>query len=177
MARPPYQPSLLRLLHGVTALLVLAAWLSGLIVYSRYDGRWGRLPFTPPGSWIDLHGQAGFLLLPLGLAFAAYALSLGRARLRRATNAMALAALVLAVATGKLMQEDWLRDGQLHHLAYSLHLAAWLLIGLAVVLHVGESLRLGGTPLLASMASTTLRPGDLPGDWPEQVRRFLKRRR
>ena len=88
---------------------------------------------------------------------------------------MALGALVLAVATGKLMQEDWLRDGQLHHLAYSLHLLAWLLIGLAVVLHVGESLRLGGMPLLASMASTSLRPGDLPGDWPGQVRRFLKR--
>ncbi len=175
MARPPYQPSLLRLTHGVTALLVLAAWLSGLFVYSRYDGRWGRLPFTPGGNWIDLHGQAGFLLLPLGLAFAAYALTLGRARLRRATNAMALGALVLAVATGKMMQEDWLRDGQLHHLAYSLHLVAWLLIGLAVVLHVGDSLRLGGTPLLASMASTSLRQGDLPGDWPGQVRRFLKR--
>ncbi len=175
MARPPYQPSLLRLTHGVTALLVLAAWLSGLIVYSRYDGRWGRLPFTPPGSWIDLHGQAGFLLLPLGLVFAAYALTLGRARLKRLTNSMALGALALAVATGKLMQEDWLRDGQLHHLAYSLHLVAWLLIGLAVVLHVGDSLRLGGTPLLASMASTTLRAGDLPGDWPAQLRRFLKR--
>jgi uncharacterized iron-regulated membrane protein len=131
MARAPYQPSLLRLTHGVTALLVLAAWLSGLFVYSRYDGRWGRLPFTPGGNWIDLHGTAGFLLLPLGLAFA----------------------------------------------AYSLHLVAWLLIGLAVVLHVGDSLRLGGTPLLASMASTTLRPGDRPGDWPEQVRRFLKRGR
>jgi hypothetical protein len=51
------------------------------------------------------------------------------------------------------------------------------LIGLAVVLHVGESLRLGGTPLLASMASTSLRPGDLPGDWPQQVRRYLKRGR
>ncbi len=177
MARAPYQPSLLRLTHGLTALLVLAAWLSGLFVYSRYDGRWGRLPFTPPGSWIDLHGQAGFLLLPLGLLFAAYALSLGRARLRRATNAMALGALVLAVATGKLMQEDWLREGQLHHLAYSLHLVAWLLIGLAVLLHVGESLRLGGMPLLASMASTSLRQGDLPGDWPGQVRRFLQRGR
>lgn len=122
---------------------MLAAWLSGLIVYSRYDGRWGRLPFTPPGSWIDLHGQAGFLLLPLGLVFAAYALTLGRPRLKRITNTMALGALALAVATGKLMQEDWLRDGQLHHLAYSLHLVAWLLIGLAVVLHLGDSLRLG----------------------------------
>ena len=177
MARPPYQPSLLRLLHGITALLVLGCWLSGLIVYSRYDGRWGRLPFTPGGNWIYLHGLAGFLLLPLGLAFAAYALSLGRPRLKRITNTMALGALGLAVATGKLMQEDWLRDGQLHHLAYSLHLVAWLLIGLAVLLHVGDSLRLGGVPLLASMANTSLRPGDRPGDWPEQVRRFWKRGR
>lgn len=177
MARPPYQPSLLRLLHGVTAVLVTGCWLSGLIVYSRYDGRWGRLPFTPAGNWIDLHGQVGWLLLPLGLAFAAYALTLGRPRLKRTTNAMALGALVLAVATGKLMDEDWLRDGVLHHLAYSLHLVAWLLIGLAVMVHVGDSLRLGGMPLLASMGSTNLRSGDLPGDWPAQIRRHLKRGR
>jgi hypothetical protein len=127
MAGGPYQPSLLRLLHAGTGLLVLGCWLSGLIVYSRYDGRWGRLPFTPAGNWIDLHGQAGFLLLPLGLAFAAYALSLGRPTLKRSTNAIALVALVLAVATGKLMNEVWLREG------------------------------------------------DLPGDWPGQVRRYLKR--
>lgn len=177
MARSSYQPSLLRLLHGGTALLVLGCWLSGLIVYSRYDGRWGRLPFTPPGNWIDIHGQVGWLLVPLALAFAAYALSLGRPRLRRSTNAMALLALTLAVGTGKLMNEDWLRDGELHHLVYGLHLMAWLLIGLAVVLHVGDSLRLGGWPLLASMASPTLRTGDLPGDWPAQIRRFLKRGR
>lgn len=30
----PYQPSLLRLLHGVTALLVPLAWMTGLLVYS-----------------------------------------------------------------------------------------------------------------------------------------------
>jgi hypothetical protein len=177
MARPPYQPSLLRLLHGVTAVLVLGCWLSGLIVYSRYDGRWGRLPFRPAGDWIDLHGLAGWLLLPLGLAFAAYALTLGRSRLKRTSNAMALGALGLAVATGKLMNEDWLRNGGLHHLAYGLHLLAWLLIGLAVLLHVGEGLRLGGAPLLASMARTAVRPGDRPGDWPTQVRRWLKRGR
>ena len=28
----PYQPSLLRLLHGATALLVPLAWLTGLVV-------------------------------------------------------------------------------------------------------------------------------------------------
>ena len=150
MARPPYQPSLLRLLHGVTAMLVLGCWLSGLIVYSRYDGRWGRLPFTPPGSWIDLHGLAGFLLLPLGLAFAAYALSLGRPRLRRSTNAMALGALALAVASGKLMDEDWLRDGQLHHLAYGLHL-----VGLAADRPGGAAAR-GRQPAAGGRAAAGL---------------------
>jgi hypothetical protein len=81
------------------------------------------------------------------------------------------------VATGKLMNEDWLRNGELHHLAYGLHLLAWLLIGLAVLLHVGESLRLGGVPLLASMASTAMRTGDRPGDWPAPVQRWLTRGR
>jgi hypothetical protein len=176
MARP-YQPSLLRLLHGGTALLVLGCWLSGLIVYSRYDGRWGRLPFTPAGNWIDLHGQSGVLLLLLALPFAAYALSLGRARLRRASNAVALAALALAIGSGKLMDEDWLRDGELHHVVYGLHLLAWVLIGLSVLVHLGASLRLGGWPLLASMASPALRKGDLPGDWPGQLGRFLHRGR
>jgi hypothetical protein len=157
--------------------LVLGCWLSGLFVYSRYDGRWGRLPFVPGGSWIDLHGQVGWFLLPVGLAFTAYALTLGKARLRRATNAMALVALVLAVATGKLMQEDWLRDGELHHLVYSLHLVAWLVIGLAVLVHVAGSLQLGGWPLVVSMSNTSLREGDLPGDWPSQIRRYIKRKR
>jgi hypothetical protein len=163
----PYQPSLLRLLHGLTALLVIGCWLSGLLVYSRYDGRWGRLPFTPDGNWIDLHGQLGWFLLPVGLAFSA-------------TNSMALVALValvLAVATGKLMQENWLRDGELHHLVYALHLVAWLVIGLAVLVHVAGSLQQGGWPLLASMSNTSVREGDLPGDWPGQIRRYMKRKR
>jgi hypothetical protein len=64
----PYQPSLLRLLHGATALLVPLAWLTGLLVYSAYDGRFGRLPFTLPGEWIDIHGIVGVLLWPVALA-------------------------------------------------------------------------------------------------------------
>jgi len=47
----PYQTVLLRLLHGRHGPgLCWGCWISGLIVItSRYDGRWGRLPFTPAG--------------------------------------------------------------------------------------------------------------------------------
>ena len=76
----PYQPSLLRLLHGGTAFLTLGSWISGLFVYSLHDGRWGRLPFAPPGEWIDLHGSIGVALLPLAVLFGLYAFSLGRQR-------------------------------------------------------------------------------------------------
>jgi len=69
----PYQPSLLRLLHGLTALLVPLAWLTGLLVYSAADGRFGRLPFTLPGEWIDIHGTVGVLLWPIALAVALHA--------------------------------------------------------------------------------------------------------
>jgi hypothetical protein len=172
--RRPYQPSLLRLLHGATALLVPLAWLTGLLVYSSSDGRFGRLPITLPGEWIDIHGTMGVLLWPIALLFGLYALTAGRARLRQPANALALVALALAVGSGKLMDEDWLRDGQFHHLVYSVHLLAWLLIALAVTLHVGGVLKRGGWPLARSMASVQMRPGDLPGNWWHQIRRSFR---
>ena len=173
----PYQPSLLRLLHGVTALLVPLAWLTGLQVYSAHDARFGRLPFSLPGDWIDLHGTVGVLLWPVALLFALYAIGPGQARLRQPANALALLALALAVGSGKLMDENWLRDGQLHHLAYGIHLLAWLLIALAVALHGASVLRRGGWPLARSMASLQLRPGDLPANWWDQIRRSFKNRK
>ena len=170
MARP-YQPSLLRSLHGTTALLVLACWGSGLLVYSRYDGRWGRLPFELGGDWIDLHGSFGVALWPLALLFALYSLTLGARRLRRPANAAALLALALAVGSGKLMQEDWLRQGQLHHLVYGLHLLAWLVIGAAVLGHLVSVLGTGGLPLARSMFSLRQQPGDQPRHWLGQLKR------
>jgi hypothetical protein len=170
----PYQPSLLRLLHGTTAILVGLSWLSGLVVYNLFDGRWGSLPIRLPGEWIDLHGTVGVALLPLAGLFAAYAFSLGRRQLGRASNAVALAALALAIGTGKLMQEDWLRAGELHHLAYSLHLLAWLGMAAAVLTHLTGVMRRGGLPMLRSMVSLQTRKGDRPADWPDQLRRLLR---
>jgi hypothetical protein len=108
------------------AAVVPLAWLSGLLVYSTRDGRWGQLPWHPGGDWVDIHGTVGVVLWPLALLFGLYALTLGRARLNKAPNAVALLALALAVVSGKLMNEDWLRTGQLDHVVYNLHLLAWL---------------------------------------------------
>jgi len=171
----PYQPSLLRLLHGAMALLVPLAWLSGLILYSNHDGRFGRLSWQPAGDWIDLHGTVGVFLWPLALLFVLYALTLGRARLNQPANAAALLALALAVGSGKLMNEDWLRTGQLDQFVYSLHLLAWLLVAVAVSWHVVAILIRGGTPLARSMFQLRLHRNDLPRDWVTQVGRLLRR--
>jgi hypothetical protein len=170
----PYQPSLLRLLHGATALLVVGAWITGFLVYNRFDGRWGRLPLGLSGDWIDIHGTVAVVLWPLALIFALYALTLGRSRLRHPANLIALLALALAVGSGKLMREDWLEDGELGHGVYAVHLMAWLALAGAVMTHVGSVLTRGGRPLAASMATLELRPRDHPRDWLGQIRRHFR---
>jgi hypothetical protein len=175
----PYQPSLLRLLHAGTALLVAAAWLSGALVFLSADRRgldriWSAIA-APAGDWIDIHGTAGVVLLPVAVLLTAYALTLGRARLRRWANALPLSALVLAIGSGKLMDEDWLRQGVLDHPLYAVHLLAWILLGLSVGFHLVGAFRIGGLPLLSSMLRLELRPGDRPGQWPTQIQRWLQR--
>jgi hypothetical protein len=166
---------MLRLLHGATALLALGAWTTGLLVYSRFDGRWGRLPLALSGEWIDIHGTVAVVLGPVALLFALYALTLGRQRLRQPANALALGALALAVGSGKLMEEDWLRDGELGQAVYGVHLLAWLLLAGAVLSHVAGVWARGGGAQAGSMVSLELRPRDQPADWLAQVRRHFSR--
>lgn len=171
----PYQPSLLRLLHGATAVLVGLAWITGLLLLGGLDGRFGRLPWSFDGELIERHGQLGVALILVMLPFTAYALTLGAARLRRAGNLLPLLALALAVGSGLLMQEDWLVDRRGIAPIYGVHLTAWLVLALAVPAHLIAGLRRGGWPLNASMLSLQLRPGDGPLHWPGQVLRFLRR--
>ncbi|MFN7900393.1 MAG: cytochrome B [Synechococcaceae cyanobacterium] len=175
MARP-YQPSLLRLVHGATVLLVPLSWFTGVLVYLRHDARLVRLPFSLDGEWVDIHGTVGVLLWPIALLFGLYAVTAGRARLRQPANSLALVALALAVGSGKMMDEDWLRQTELHHLVYNVHLFAWVLITLAATLHVVTVLQRGGMPLARSMASVQVRPNDLPGHWPAQILRSFRGR-
>ena len=121
------------------------------------------------------HGTLGCLLCPIDLLVAIYALSLGRARLKPPAHAAALAALALAVGSGKLMQENWLRTGQLSHTVYTLHLTAWLLLGVTVMWHLAAVLRRGGPALAASMLRWQVRSQDHPRHWPQQLRRGLRR--
>lgn len=168
----PYQPSLLRLLHGLMAGMVALSWLSGVALYSAFDGRWGRLPLRLPGV-IDLHGSLGVLLILISALFIPYALTLGRSRLRHPANATALIALTLCLGSGLLMNEDWPRQGLLDPLPYRLHLLAWLLLSAAVAWHLLALMRRGGPALLVSMLRVRIRPGDGPGQWPLQLRRFF----
>jgi hypothetical protein len=171
MARA-YQPSLLRLLHGGMAAVVVLCWFTGVGLYSQFDGRWGRLSLRIPDV-IDLHGSLGVALVLISCLFVPYAFTLGRWRLAQFSNAVALGALLLAVGSGLLMDEDWPRRGELHHWAYSLHLSAWLVLTLAVLFHLLGLWRRGGWALLGSMLSLGLRAGDAPAQWPDQLRRFF----
>ena len=175
--RRPYQPSLLRLLHGAMVVLVPLAWVSGLLVYSIHDGRWGRLPWSIAGNWIDIHGSFGVALWPLALLFGLYALTLGRARLNQPANGAALLALALAVGTGKLMSEDWLRSQDLNHVVYGLHLLSWLLMAVVLLWHLAAVLRRGGPALARSMLAIGVRSNDRPQHWPGQWHRWWARSR
>jgi hypothetical protein len=127
------------------------------------------------GDWIEIHGTVAVALWPLAGVFALYAFTLGWSRLRQPANLVALLALALAVGSGKLMQEDWLEDGELGHGVYTVHLLAWPTLAGAVLSHVGSVLARGGLPLAGSMANLNCRPRDQPRDWFGQIRRHFSR--
>jgi hypothetical protein len=173
----PYQPSLLRVLHGATAVLVAIGWITGLLLLGSFDGRWGRLPFALDGEWIELHGHVGVVLALVLLLFVPYALTLGAGRLRRFANSLPLMALVLAVASGLQMETEFLVNHATTPLPYALHLTAWLLLAVSVPLHLIGAVRRGGWPLAASMLTVRVLPHDGPLHWPGQLLRYVRRGR
>lgn len=173
----PYQPSLLRVLHGATALLVTIGWITGLLLLGGFDGRWGRLPFSLDGEWIELHGRVGLLLALVLLLFVPYAITLGAGRLRRVANSLPLLALALAVGSGLQMESEWLVNHATTPLPYALHLTAWLLLAVSVPLHLIGAVHRGGWPLALSMLSLQLRPHDGPLQWPGQLLHYVRRGR
>ncbi|TAD80723.1 MAG: cytochrome b/b6 domain-containing protein [Oscillatoriales cyanobacterium] len=182
MSVKPYQPLALRLLHGTVALFGIAAWITGLLVYDSWDGRFGGLKLTlRDRNLIDLHGTFGFFLFYLFILFAIYSLTTGRRKLvqsttikqlaqvgkpvwwiglQRVTNTTMLLAAIAAVGSGKLQDENWLPNGDLNQIAYFAHLISWVLVFLGLAVHVLMSAKVGGAPLLLSMVDRTARSDD-----------------
>lgn len=192
----PYQPFLLRLLHGLNAILVLAAFISGFLVYDSWDGRWGGLSLSEANrNLIDIHGTFGFLLFFILIGFAIYSLRVGQHRLvaknslaklrnlgkpsgwvalHRIANTVILLAAGLAVVTGKFQDENWLPQGQMNQPAYFLHLTAWILMGFAIAFHLLLSAKVGGIPLWRSMIQPGYRSPESPKLWPQKIRNWLR---
>lgn len=192
----PYQPSLLRVLHGITALLVLLSLISGYWVYNQFDGRWGKLALPWLNPIIDWHGTIAlcfFIALPF---LTLYSLTLGRRKLlqastfgqlgqigrpawwvglQRLTNTLLLLATILGWISGKQMDETWLPTGEINHLAYLAHLAAWVMIMLALGLHLLMNFKVGGIPLLLSIYAWETRDNDRPQHWFGQIKRFFSK--
>ncbi len=190
----PYQPLLLRILHGLSGILVIAAIITGFLVYNTYDRRFGGIPFPQIGDIQGIHGTFALCFLLLLPAFALYSFHAGQKRLvqsdswrqltqigkpiwwvslQRLANTLMLIAAVLAVNSGRMMKEEWLPAGQLDHIWYSLHLSAWVVMVCCVAIHVLMSTKVGGAPLLLSMFSRKFRPEDSPAEWSSRFRAWL----
>lgn len=193
-----YQPLLLRILHGLSAAIALLAIATSFWVYNTYDGRLIQLSLPQIPNIIDIHGTFGvmfFVLLPF---FALYSFHLGAKRLiqpdtfgklgqldraigwyswHRVVNTLMLLAATFAIATGRMMKEEWLPAGKLDSIWYRGHLWGWVILTVCLCIHVVMGLKVGGMRLVRSMISVQYRPDDSPRVWWQQIQTILRRRR
>jgi hypothetical protein len=196
-AKAPYQPSLLRLFHGISGLALLLASATGYWIYDELDGRWGRIGLPHLDSIMDWHHEIAGNAILLFILFGLYSLTLGRHKLiqaasfkhltaintplwwqglHRLVNTTLLGAIVLAVISGEEMDGSWLFAGDFQEAAYIVHLSAWGTIGLGFILHLLMNLKIGGIPLLLSIFTPAIRPNDTPKHWFRQIQTIWKRR-
>jgi hypothetical protein len=194
----PYQPLLLRILHGLTGLFLIVAILTAFWTYDTYDGRWGRIPLPSYKDIEGIHGTFGLYTLLIFPAFVFYAFHRGQRRLiqpdsftqltqlgkpiwwytlNRFTNTFALIALTFALFSGKMMDEKWLPRGELNHAWYYAHLIAWVVIVVAIALHLLINVKVGGVPLLMSMLDWQFRDKDSPSLWSTHISQWWSSRR
>jgi hypothetical protein len=182
----PYQPLLLRIFHGLTGSCAIAAIVTAFWTYNTYDGRWGNIPLPEFKEIEGIHGTFGLWALLIFPVFVVYAFNQGQRRLiqsnslnkltqvgrpiwwytlHRLVNTTNILALTFALFSGKMMSEKWLPKGELHHFWYSAHLVAWLILVMAIALHLLMSIRVGGIPLILSMLNWRFRSQDSPALW------------
>jgi hypothetical protein len=193
----PYQPLILRLVHGVSGFLAIGALITGFWVYNTYDGRFGTLKLPELYDAQGVHGTFGLFFLISFTGLAIYSLYWGSRRLlfpdfwrrlwhqpgqpvwwvnlQRLVNSLMLLAALLAVISGRMMQESWLPFGETHHLAYQAHLLGWLVLLISLMLHLVINLKVGGVPLLVSMVQWGYRPEESPALWWQTLRQRFRR--
>lgn len=186
----PYQPLLLRIVHGLTALCLILAILTAFWTYDTYDGRWGRIPLPTYREIEGIHGTFGLYTLLIFPPFVLYAFHRGQRRLiqpdslaqlahvgkpiwwytlNRLLNTFALIALAFALFSGRMMNETWLPKGELNHAWYYAHLISWVIMVAAIALHLLMNAKVGGIPLLLSMFNGRFRDQDSPARWPARL--------
>jgi hypothetical protein len=186
----PYQPLLLRLLHGLNGLFLIAAILTALWTYDTYDGRWGSIGLPSYRAIEGIHGTFGLYTLLIFPVFVWYSFHRGQKRLlqpnslgqltqsrqpiwwytlNRFTNTLSLIALTFALFSGKMMDETWLPQGELDHGWYYAHLISWGVMVGAIALHLLMNARVGGAPLLLSMLKWHYFEKDSPRLWPTHL--------
>lgn len=182
----PYQPALLRVLHGAAALLTVLALVSGFWVYNTYDRRWGGLALPSLGDIQGIHGTIALTFLIILPVFALYSFHLGYRRLfqdqsfeqlrqvgkpigwialHHFANTLMLLAATFAVITGRMMKEEWLPAGEMNHPWYLAHLVGWTGVCISLALHLLLGVKVGGVPLLVSMFRWQVRDEDRPRTW------------
>ena len=187
----PYQPALLRILHGVAAVLLVLALMSGFLIYNTYDKRWGSLALPTIGDIQDIHGTIALTFLLFLPVFALYSFHIGYRRLveeqsfsqlkqfgkpiwwisvHRFANTLMLLAATFAVVTGRMMKEEWLPAGEIHRQWYLAHLAAWVCVFISLALHLLMGAKVGGVPLLVSMFNWKMRGEDTLLPWHQGVK-------
>ena len=190
----PYQPLLLRVLHGINGILVITSIITGFLVYNTFDGRFGQVLIPRIDPIQDIHGTVALFFLLLLPAFVLYSFHAGERRLlqpdsiqnltqvgqpiwwlslQRIINTLMLLSSVLAVISGRMMKEEWLPTRELDHLWYYCHLIAWVIMVCSLAIHILMSAKVGGAPLLLSMWSWKFRPGDSPKNWYSRLRSWL----
>ncbi|MGQ4646177.1 cytochrome b/b6 domain-containing protein [Lyngbya aestuarii] len=186
----PYQPLLLRILHGLTGLFVIAAILTAFWTYNTYDGRWGKIPLPQFKTIEGIHGTFGLFALLTFPLFVLYAFHRGQKRLihpdslmkltqtgkpiwwynlHRLTNTLAILALTFALFSGKMIDEKWLPMGELNHSWYYAHLISWVIMVICIALHLLMSARVGGLSLLQSILDWRFRSQDSPARWSKHI--------
>lgn len=180
----PYQPLLLRLLHGTHAFLALAGVITGYWLYDTWDQRFGHLALPSANQDLyDLHAFLGnyfYLFMPF---FAFYSLLIGRRRLvqpnslnqlaqvgkpiwwytlHRIVNTGLLIASGFALVSGKTVVENELPRGILSDPWYNLHLISWVAILVLFAAHLLMIVKVGGVPLMLSIFDSKVRPQEHP---------------